>query len=223
MLTAGGACGHQKGNSNPVFVQGNFCQLVKATLPFLYLFVLWRVAPYARVTRSVRLFSLFFCDHFHCAINSGALSQTDCWFQTLHTSLSPTIHSSLPTLAGQLGPVYISLFSQQHTMKVSAIVVASAALFGCSTLSGAAPLDKQQQFPLSSLQDDPNWPVSNAVVIQDTIEGFYESAVDEILSAQTEELLATLTQTPVHHRINMLRHQASYLLPNEQVHGKNIY
>lgn len=94
MLTAGGACGHQKGNSNSVFVQGNFCQLVKATLPFLCLFVLWRVAPYARVTRSVRLFSLFFCDHFHCAINSGALSQTDCWFQTLHTSLSPTIHSS---------------------------------------------------------------------------------------------------------------------------------
>lgn len=108
-------------------------------------------------------------------------------------------------------------------MKVSAIVVAAAALFGCSTLSEAAPLDKQQQFPLSSLQDEPNWPVSNAVVIQDTIEGFYESAVDEILSAQTEELLATLTQTPVHHRINMLRHQASYLLPNEQVHGKNIY
>ncbi|KAI7853142.1 hypothetical protein BDC45DRAFT_570301 [Circinella umbellata] len=74
-------------------------------------------------------------------------------------------------------------------------------------LAIAAPLRLQQQ----QQQDQDDWPLSNAVMIRDTIEGFYETVVDDVLSAHTEDLLVMLTHSPRNKKLKLLQAQATTL------------
>ncbi|KAI9251414.1 hypothetical protein BDA99DRAFT_608106 [Phascolomyces articulosus] len=69
----------------------------------------------------------------------------------------------------------------------------------------AAPLKLQQQ------QEQDDWPLSNAVMMRDTIEGFYETVVDDVLSAHTEDLLVMLTHSPRNKKLKLLQSQATTL------------
>ena len=74
-------------------------------------------------------------------------------------------------------------------------------------LCAALPLKFHQQQP----QPQEEWPLSNAVMVRDTIEGFYETVVDDVLSAHTEDLLVMLTHSPRTRKLKLLQSQATTL------------
>lgn len=61
---------------------------------------------------------------------------------------------------------------------------------------------------------------NDIVMIRDTIEGFYETIVDEVLSTHTENLLVQLTHSSARRRMHLLQSQAM-LLSDEPIPGKH--
>ncbi|KAI9314472.1 hypothetical protein BX666DRAFT_1879521 [Dichotomocladium elegans] len=60
--------------------------------------------------------------------------------------------------------------------------------------------------------------ITRADILRETIEDFYESVVDEVLSTRTENLLGKLTHSPTGHKFQLLQLQASRL-SDEPLHG----
>ncbi|KAI9496013.1 hypothetical protein BDB00DRAFT_811393 [Zychaea mexicana] len=101
-------------------------------------------------------------------------------------------------------------------MLSSILYLASLVYVFCNVVI-AAPLKFQQQ---QQQQQQDDWPLSNAVMIRDTIEGFYETVVDDVLSAHTEDLLVMLTHSPRTKKSKLLQSQAT-TLRGSPLQGKN--
>ncbi|KAI9320129.1 hypothetical protein BX666DRAFT_1919450 [Dichotomocladium elegans] len=70
-------------------------------------------------------------------------------------------------------------------------------------------------------QEQPEWD-ARADVIRDTVETFYRTVVDDVLSTHTEDLLVRLTQTPRPKRLPLLRSQSQSLGNGKMEHTKFI-
>ena len=101
-------------------------------------------------------------------------------------------------------------------MLSSSILYLFSIVYIFGSIAIAAPLKLQQQ-----QEDQDDWPLSNAVMIRDTIEGFYETVVDDVLSAHTEDLLVMLTHSPRNKKLKLLQAQATTLRDGSPLQGKN--
>lgn len=92
---------------------------------------------------------------------------------------------------------------------LSALYFLCLVCVACLVSGAPAPQRQQQKQPSLNTDDVSSWTVTDMALMRDTIEGFYETVVDDVMSAHTEELLVMLLHSPRSKKVQMLRTQAS--------------